>query len=410
MKTTIIITILSLLLSGAIYSQEIGSIQSPLKRSKLSLIKKKLTASQRGLMGADSSGGGSFVLNNNTPVLLDYMMFNENFIDSFDLSEESHITVRPHAYVLGYQKIKFDYFKKMPIYNLLEKQLNLWKTSSPILTHVINKSLKAIDWRLTPHRIMSFYENQNIVGGVFYSKDLGAWLSVPTWNTTGDLSKAGLLLHEAFRHLSIVYEGDMSEEDIHYLTSKIMLTSPHKNETLDNSKYFKGALVKDIFLRKEVREKYTLKIENVMLESLDSDLIKKSPKMTQIINKFLEDISFDTVSTFIISMNNMYQLLDDDEAIEINRTLANKADDYMRKEGDFLLSQGPLNVGRNLNNMSNNISRVIGENLIAKYIDTNENPFEWHELSAKNKLSYAISLLKKYQKRLLDSKVLVTPY
>lgn len=360
--------------------------------------------------GFESSGGGTTVrVDGSAPILLDFIVFDDQFEDQFEHLDSSFVKLKKHASVLGYERFTFERFEKMEIYSLLKERLELWKTSSPVLVNSIEASLKGIDWRFTPHLVKSFYNDKRLQGAVYYSYDKGAWISAPIWNQLGDFSKIGLLIHEALRHASIGYDYRLSEDIIHNITYKIILTDPKDKETIDSKDYYgKNSSMAKYFMRQDQLAASKAKVRDLLLDKR----VAESPKLRAIIENCINNL--DSSKDLLESANALRSIyavtLDVVKAAFLNQS-ASRIDDVIVAHYRVRSSKPSLKLmdtARSLEQITD--AGSIGEKAIIKYIDNGENPYSFYELKDRYQLSKAVKILKQYHNRLLDLGVLIEAY
>ena len=368
-------------------------------------------------IGADSSGGGSFIKNeDNQLILLDYYQIDHEFKDTFKFLKNSFISLKPSALVLGYQKEKIDFFSKMKIYKTLMGQLDLWQQNSPQLVYAIKESLKAIEFRITPLDVISFYKNKNIIGAVFYTKNDGVWLSARSWNNAGDLSKSGLLLHEAFRHMDIACESKMREEDIIYLTHKIMLTSPQEEETLDKKDYFqKNSHIYNLINADNRIQQNNISLKQVLEVLLQNEISNKFPSIRMKMKSLYKKPTEESAKLF----SNLLMKRIDSSSQPENESLffldlETSVSHYLKVIWAIEISRNDIKfitAKRNMEqfNSPSKLIKIVNESVITKYVNTGKHPFKRYNFKKINNLKQVVKIRRKTFKRLVDAKILLGP-
>ena len=143
------------------------------------------------------------------------------------------------------------------IYKFLENHLSRWQRTSPhfikwILSQVKKTEFIPIDTYLTQdlsqslgidvRKMLSVFPVATIHRAVTYTFRDGAFLSLPVWNQMGDMSKAGLLIHEALRRVQIVGKNQLSTDEIVNLTAMLMLGNPDDYNSISEIENYPKAL------------------------------------------------------------------------------------------------------------------------------------------------------------------------
>lgn len=93
--------------------------------------------------GFESSGGGTIVKTGvGAPILLDFAIYDQEFVDEFHYSKGSSVQLKNYASTLGYEKFSFNRFEEMEVYPLLKERVEIWQESSPVITHAIKATSK----------------------------------------------------------------------------------------------------------------------------------------------------------------------------------------------------------------------------------------------------------------------------
>jgi hypothetical protein len=209
-----------------------------------------LLASAAAFAGGEGSGGGTVGRFPGTTqlALVDLVQRNPGLAPAQDpWTPEDGITVSRFARTLGYDHFQI---QGTHAYQTVLTRLSLWEASSPIVISSIRQALAQMDWIYTayrqqvcssdslPHGLpLSAFE-----GAVIFDATFGARLSAPVWNRMGSLSREALLIHEALRHIEIVYQSAITEDDLRAIVSQIILSAPQEGETLDRRGLFDGSL------------------------------------------------------------------------------------------------------------------------------------------------------------------------
>lgn len=223
------------------------------------------------ITGAGSSGGGTYIKREDgSVILLDFYKYYPNLQDTFEFKKIDEIDLNFWSYVKGYSEGQLRTYSGL--YKKLEKRFDSWQSTSPVLVNVIKSAVSQIKWKLSPYKVKKMYKGKEAVGVIYYYKEKGAVLDVDIWNRSGDLSKMGLLVHESLRHVNIFYNGNLSEDNIHYLTTRIILTDPeNENDSLDKAELFKeGSVVNRMMKFHKELVTVTVELKNSMIEWFDS--------------------------------------------------------------------------------------------------------------------------------------------
>ena len=363
--------------------------------------------------GADTSGGGAYrIVENRAPVLLDFAIYTNHFVDNYENSEDSHIELKKHAFILGYQTVGNEYFENMPIYSQLKERLEIWRSNSPATVSLIETALKSIDWKLTPHKVASFYEEDDVVGGVFYHKEGGAYLSVPLWNQTGNLSRVGMLIHEAFRHAKLMYDSETSDSNIQFLTAKISLDLPANGESLDRHILFeKNSSVYQYFASKVILDKVELQLVTKLKSIRNISIVQGSSSDRKAIDQLLSNISSKSAYQFIDKMSKELEDLSSSEELDYYRRLSiREAFHYTDQVIGHSIKKATLKYKdaiRQLDTTSFNVAKLVGEKVLAEYIDSGVNPYSSNQFEERARLDSTIEALKKLQQQMVDAKLIL---
>ncbi|MGI4991999.1 hypothetical protein ACRXCV_05190 [Halobacteriovorax sp. GFR7] len=360
--------------------------------------------------GFESSGGGTIVKTGvGAPILLDFAIYNQEFVDEFHYSKGSSVELKNYASILGYEKFSFNRFEEMEIYPLLKERIDIWQESSPVITHAIKAALKGADWRFTPHRVRSFYEGELFEGAVFYSGVKGAWISAPVWNRVGDFTKVGLLIHEALRHMSISYGNKLSEDMIHDLTYRIVLTNPVVGETLDSRSYYH----RDSITALHFRSKDELFESMAKLRALALDKrFHNKPELLSLIQESINNINNpESLGESVNTLDRRYEITFDKKEANLLLDLSNAIHEVIVGHFRKKASVPALELMDTMRSLDSIISLdTMGESVIIDYLESGENPFGVHEVKERLQFQQEIKKLKEHHKRLLESGALIEAY
>ena len=208
------------------------------------------------LSGGHESGGGTGILkgsSDGTIYLLDLINFDSNFTDTIQIKSELKLK-RGKSATLGFEILDIE---SLLIYKFLENHLSRWQRTSPhfikwILSQVKKTEFIPIDTYLTQdlsqslgidvRKMLSVFPVATIHRAVTYTFRDGAFLSLPVWNQMGDMSKAGLLIHEALRRVQIVGKNQLSTDEIVNLTAMLMLGNPDDYNSISEIENYPKAL------------------------------------------------------------------------------------------------------------------------------------------------------------------------
>jgi hypothetical protein len=197
--------------------------------------------------GASSGGGGTVCrvsdVNSGNPILFDLALSKTPISDPPIYSESLFATAMTRR--LGMDDFPSALFSTVRAG--IEERLNLWQDSSPRAVLFIRSALSTIQFKITPFQFARTYRAQislgtscqapYLKGGVFYF-DGQALVSIPTWNSIGQLSHRGLVLHESLRHIQLFNGYAGTDGELQSLTLKIMNTVPESRESLDDLPFF----------------------------------------------------------------------------------------------------------------------------------------------------------------------------
>lgn len=353
-----------------------------------------LLVSGSSFAGANSSGGGTLFSRdkNAQPILLDFVFVNPAFEDTFNIYPRPPLDLSDFSKTIGFDDLKI---KEQAIYSFVTERLNAWRKSSPLVVEVIEWAIEGMDWFYTPHRVAlrpdyelpenlsQQYPDFEIKAAALYTGQYGTWISAPTWNNLGDYTQAGLIIHEASRHIQKTYHFLVSDKAVQKLTATIMLTDPQEWQTLETAEFVDGELLKMVQKHEQfVEEKKKLQtelcqeLENIRIEE-DADL---ESRLNELRTLACKDKLFDTLSLSkvhdILRMNNVAFGTYGEESKELRETLRNlssRARDLMWSEIACKMDRNTfkyIDVARSLENFKFRL----GMGWIREYL--NENPLE----------------------------------
>ncbi|MBI4041624.1 MAG: hypothetical protein HY390_07145 [Deltaproteobacteria bacterium] len=224
--------------------------------------------------GGNSSAGGTLFQATDTaqPILYDFTHI-QTELPNDRRTPEDDIHISEFSERVGY-----DVF---PVYTTsafkqAEQRLELWKTNSPVIVNYILEALKNVRWLYTPFefrysenqnqepRLENIFPNHVLRPAVIYLLDLGAWISAPTWNTLGDNTRAGILIHESLRHIQNCYGMLKSNEKLEKITATIMLTNPTPGTCLDSDEFLDDIILEIVKKNNELKQAKTEFQKNVI--------------------------------------------------------------------------------------------------------------------------------------------------
>jgi hypothetical protein len=145
----------------------------------------------------------------------------------------------------------------MKSFALAQRRLELWNERSIVLSKVLPFALKVLRVYAVPNRFTFLSEDCQKTGApgletaIIYIKDIGLFVSIPTFNELSLEVQAGLWIHEANRLLQFEAGDYMSEPNLRQATALIMKTNP---EELQASQYLEDKLTLGLVLGKKVDE------------------------------------------------------------------------------------------------------------------------------------------------------------
>lgn len=202
---------------------------------------------------AKDRGGGSVVFIEKKPVLLDLFIASQKSLKKFSdkhkykiHNENGELDQFELKLIDNSQSVKSMLVQHQPAFSLVQKKLNRWKKSSPLLVDAIFKVIPSLEWFVTNQRlkdIETIVNPKNLMNlklttaAAYITKFRGTVISVPIWNALGELSQAGLIIHEALRHIQlsqIFYSATiLTDEDVRVITSTLLLEDNSTFKSLD---------------------------------------------------------------------------------------------------------------------------------------------------------------------------------
>lgn len=192
--------------------------------------------------GTESGGGGTTILQNSEFVLLDFLQLDSNFtiptnpqlggpsrldmnekVISFDRTEESSVRKDNNAF----------HFALKIINQWIDLPFDLSGSTLSIAFH------KPVIWNFTTDYLQAPYHlpqgissQQTFQTAAYYLMNLQEYrvfVSIPIWNQMSLLSQAGLLIHEALRHIQIGFSAGFNEKALQQATALYSLCQPNLN-------------------------------------------------------------------------------------------------------------------------------------------------------------------------------------
>lgn len=223
--------------------------------------------------GVDISGGGGVVLRGAlSPLLLDFWLVSPNMADP-QLAFEKPVCA--HKKLSEYTSFDFADVRSTESFKVASSKVNQWLTNSPVVAKLILQALSSMQFKCVNHGIelSRTYEGNidanSVRTAVLYHKQHGAILSVPVWERLGLKSQAGLLVHEALRHISIQYGLALSHISIQNLTAQIFFAQPSAGNSLDDESLLSGHLLDKLRTLKRINRELRA-LEPRLIASLDA--------------------------------------------------------------------------------------------------------------------------------------------
>lgn len=186
--------------------------------------------------GGVSGGGSTGVLVGDNLILLDLYLVNPQLNDL--PSSQDNISYFAKRFMP----------KDLASYQLAIRLLNRWNTTSPGIVRTIHKALDNMQFEVDtlpkqkgyfiPPGINVPSDRLHSIAGYYADKN-GAIISRKAWNQLGRLSKAGVLIHEALRHIQVIDTYGNSREyfedkELQTLTAKIILGPMNSEDQIDS--------------------------------------------------------------------------------------------------------------------------------------------------------------------------------
>lgn len=189
-----------------------------------------------------NTGGGTLAIRieSEKPILLDLMENDPQFQDAYDISGRDAGMIRET------QDQKQIAISHLQIFSLVQKRLAIWEENSPFTIGLIKSALARMHWKFTSQNVpiipqyhvsqslLNLFPGLKIVGAISYTTEFGAIASTEVWNSTGDYSQAGLIVHEGLRHVQLRYLAYFTNEVLQKMTALIMLREPTIAKQLDS--------------------------------------------------------------------------------------------------------------------------------------------------------------------------------
>jgi len=217
------------------------------------------TLSHSAFAGNGTSGGGyRCELAQKKSVLLD-------LVDTFPSDFNTSISKKAAPVVLGKVGNMLAYEKKSAVdlteaYALAKARLDLWFTAgnSKTLIRFLRQALSGMEFRFSKFAVPRSGEAysasaetlslcEKIIPVVVYTPELGAIVSTEDWNLLDVFSQAGLLIHEAMRHLQLAYQVIQVKNEnvvkLQKVVANLMIKNPKPQFSLETSEYVDGYIL-----------------------------------------------------------------------------------------------------------------------------------------------------------------------
>ena len=255
------------------------------------------------IFGGGSDGGGNIVYDNylKNPLLLDLYLKNSRLIDKKTSDYNTQLPLKKIVVKIG----------KLKIAELIKERFNIWKNNSITLIKLLNQALfnlqmvaipnylKQNNRYYLPRNFFTKYPTAKIKTAIIYHKIYWTTISTKRWNELGDLSQAGLILHELFRNVQIRYGFYISEKELQNTVAKILLTTPIQNESLDEI----NDDIKYLSVSKNRISNKSSEIQETICELFENNILKEFEKMQK---KFEQEI-IDSCN-YLKSISNLIQV------------------------------------------------------------------------------------------------------
>lgn len=205
-----------------------------------------ISVSAQAQRGGIDSGGGTLVINNQQKGLLDlYLHAPEIYQDTTDGQDN---VLKTKAYqMLGVDRITN---RTNPITLKTVQKLTEWKQQSPIFIQDLEDAIMNLPLYMHKAEIKSapikYYlpataKTENLKMVALYSSQIGVHVGAKDFASLSEKNQMALVIHEAIRHLNSASGYQISDQDLQSLTARIMQGPQNKSDSLDQSKYLKGA-------------------------------------------------------------------------------------------------------------------------------------------------------------------------
>lgn len=200
--------------------------------------------------GGGCGGGGSTIrlTADSQPILIDLFTLNPS------IKPVPMRKCQVSGKKVGLQLAPFN-LKDEKSFGLAKARLDAWEKTSPALVHRIRGALDRMTYSLTdstfreipkydlPEAVKDAHpftrEKGSVQTAILYVPRYGSIISAPAWKCLDEETRAGLLIHEALRQIQSFYENfpkpkdRFSDEQLQWVTAKIISGSPKGNETLE---------------------------------------------------------------------------------------------------------------------------------------------------------------------------------
>lgn len=186
----------------------------------------------------EPGGGGTIVLGQKRPELLDLALFKKQHPGFQEplLGAGIQLPGTRALQCLHIEKIEND--RLSPLQLALER-IALWSDPPPLI-RILKRSLESapiyyMDYRFTrtdgnywiPENLKNEFPITNLRVISYYTKDFGMIMSKPDFESLDLLNQTALLIHESLRHLQFTYQIQISNEDTEAATAAIVYGLPN---------------------------------------------------------------------------------------------------------------------------------------------------------------------------------------
>ncbi len=250
--------------------------------------------------GGVGDGGGNFIIleEGQAPVLLDLFIHTPDLKDRYENSTGRQLVVREGNWIQ---------VSEQAAYPLAIERLQAWEKTAPMIIKLIRTSLNSMRFWLVqdisfqpgrfwlPPKFEESHPRFRLQPAASYAKAVGgAQLNSIAYAHAGEFSQAGLLIHEALRHIQIVEEmkfitdQNLTDKAIQDLTAKIMLTEPRENSVLveqSEAGLTLGAVLQDesnsAFMKNLCQSmKSTLEIRKIEMQKLNDHVCSQDDQFS----------------------------------------------------------------------------------------------------------------------------------